>query len=179
MSKRAVYGVHAGLSSEQKRSLVLALALSAVAGWIGLGLAWATADSESEATVYHASAKDLTGAALSHLCVNNTAYESLGTNSEENEVVREGFELFYVGAQPYSDRGVVCMIGGSQIVELSPGVTAEEEFTRWLLVSLTGESEVTTQDFVRQLQQSSVVLAMSAGPYGPLTATSAADGGDL
>lgn len=113
---------------------------------------------------------------LSGLCTHNETYSSLTqVDGSIDRHTQKIFRLESLQAKAYSDRGIICMINGTlrTVDERSPGFNVvDEKIHQIILVSITGESEVASEEFIKALISSRAVRAMSSnvGNDGTVTA---------
>ncbi|MDF9779254.1 hypothetical protein [Pseudomonas baetica] len=103
---------------------------------------------------------------LSGLCTQNETYAKL---TQVDRLVdphtQKIFRLESLQAKAYSDRGIICMVDGTlrTLNERSPGFNMiDEKIHQIILVSITGESEVASVEFIKALLSSRAVRAMSS-----------------
>lgn len=119
------------------------------------------------------SAQDAGREMLRRSCTSTSAYASLtqGDRTTEKYLRLENLE-----AVAFSDRGIICSVGGTlyTTVRLSAGSAQKSETTvrQLILASITGESELVTEEFVKALRASPAVKGMASnvgndGTVGP------------
>lgn len=151
------------------RATIFVAAISAVVAACGSALFCSQAGKETAriqleqkpTVIPPLSAQDLADSKRQEACVRNSAFRSIAS-SDRLDGLRQSFDVRAVRAEPFSDRGVICQITGRLVTERVGGSITKEEISRVLLVSLTGEAEVTTMEFVKQLISSNAVTAMAS-----------------
>lgn len=151
------------------RATVFVAVISAVVAACGTALYLSLAAPEAAkiqleqkiAVIPPLSADEFPESRLQETCVRNSAFRSI-TSSDRLDGLRLSFDVRSVRAEPFSDRGVICQIKGRLVTERVDRSITREEITRVLLVSLTGEAEFTTMEFVNQLISSKAVTAMAS-----------------
>lgn len=100
---------------------------------------------------------------LRGLCTHNAAFAKL---TEGERYTEKSLRLERLQATAFSDRGVICVVDGTlrTLKNFSPGSisTIDEKIHQIILVSVTGESEVASEEFLKALLSSRVVRAMSS-----------------
>jgi hypothetical protein len=101
---------------------------------------------------------------LKDICYRSAAYASLVTVDRRSI---KDLAVAQFAAMPYSDRGVLCRIEGKiYITTYGPGsqtITKRSEPVQVnILASITGESEIVSDEFVKLLVGSTTVKAMSS-----------------
>ncbi len=151
------------------RTAVFVAAISAVVAACGTALFFSKAGQETAriqldqkpTVIPPLSAQDLADSKLQEACVRNSAFRSIAS-SDRFEGLRQSFDVRAVRAEPFSDRGVICQISGRLVTERVGGSITREEISRVLLVSLTGEAEFASMEFIKQLISSKAVTAMAS-----------------
>lgn len=99
---------------------------------------------------------------LERFCVGSKAFADLSLSTKGEQKALEGLELQAVSL---SDRGVICAVRGTLFtkrVSAASATIAAEPLAATILVSVTGESEVITDEFARSLANSVTVKAMAS-----------------
>ncbi|MCF5374148.1 hypothetical protein [Pseudomonas syringae] len=98
-----------------------------------------------------------------YLCAKSTALAAL---SESDHHTRKTLRIESLEARAYSDRGIICAVDGTietlQIRGPDSFVSFKEKTHQMILVSITGESEIVSDDFVEALLKSRTASAMSS-----------------
>lgn len=144
----------------QRLALYLAVPVVALVVGIAAGSYW---NRPAETQVMPPfSVKNFRSGALDSFCVNSKAFSdlSLATQAEHKPLGR-----FNVQATALSDRGVICVVSGPLFTKRRPADAATvttEPFKATILVSVTGESEIVTNEFAQALASSPTVAAMAS-----------------
>ncbi|MCF5381925.1 hypothetical protein GIW05_00115 [Pseudomonas syringae] len=98
-----------------------------------------------------------------YLCAQSTALAAL---SERDHHTRKNLKIESLQARAYSDRGIICTVDGIfETVHIrghDSFVSFKEKTHQMILVAITGESEIVSDEFVEALLKSSTVSAMSS-----------------
>lgn len=156
----------------RKAALALALPTLTLLAGVGIGAIWSRPASpkiELPASLEPVNDPPFTTQSagrelLKDICYRSAAYASLNTSDHRT---RKDLSVYAFVAKPYSDRGVICRVEGEVFItthELgSQSRTAQVEPVKVnILASITGESEIISDELLKALTESSTVKAMSS-----------------
>nr|WP_228857669.1 hypothetical protein [Pseudomonas syringae]QOQ33407.1 hypothetical protein [Pseudomonas syringae pv. actinidiae] len=129
------------------------------------------ADARDEEKSFRYTSRDF----LTYSCRQSPAFQSLSSTPDDEAAipkVRREVILSNIEALPLSDRGIICRISGTVVTvrKTSLGYTkTEEALDRYIVIAMSGESEIVSENFAKELMKSSAVKAMSANPKPPKT----------
>ncbi|MFJ7794456.1 hypothetical protein [Pseudomonas sp. NPDC096950] len=148
------------------RNFALALAAPLLTLSIGVGIGYALNQQEpptqSEVTPPF-TVKSAGKQWLREICGRSDAYASLTKGDRQTlKVLRlDGLE-----AIAFSDRGVACLVEGSLRTRVEHGsgasTTSDEQIHQFILVSITGESELVSEEFFKATLKSRAISAMAS-----------------
>jgi hypothetical protein len=100
---------------------------------------------------------------LDEVCTKNSAYAALTASEGHHE--RKLITRLQITATPVSDRGVVCRLTGMMIAQ--QGQVGSMTFTKeplqaTIIVAVTGDAELVSEDFASALLNSPSIAAMAS-----------------
>jgi hypothetical protein len=150
-----------------KRNFAFALAAPVVTLAIGVSIGYALNRPVETEVIPPFSSGSAGRDLLSGLCTQNETFAKLTqVDRLVDRHTQKSLRLESLQAKAYSDRGIICMVDGTlrTLNERSPGTisTTDEKIHQIILVSITGESEVASGEFIKALLSSRAVRAMSS-----------------
>ncbi|MGO4801159.1 hypothetical protein ACEN2T_17915 [Pseudomonas sp. W22_MBD1_FP4] len=146
-----------------KRNFALALTAPVVTLVIGLSIGYAMNRPVETEVIPPFSTSSKGDSLLNRLCAESEVFSNL---SQGDRNTQKSLRLESLQARAYSDRGVICQVNGTLHTRRVPypgsAITTEEKISQIILVSITGESEVASPEFIQALVNSRTVRGMSS-----------------
>ncbi|NRC33955.1 hypothetical protein [Pseudomonas aeruginosa] len=151
-----------------------ALFLLALVSGVGIGVAIAPSSKHETFTVPPFSVRHQQASLLEGMCAHSDVFKQL-TDSRDDAPKR--LVKLKVKAAPLSDRGVICNVDGAlqTLTSLSSGTIVTTQVNETFLVSVTGESELISEEFAKALSGSRTVRAMTSNAGNDGTVMEAVD----
>jgi hypothetical protein len=148
-----------------KRNFALTLAATLLALAVGVAIGFALNQPEPPAPTEMKppfTVKSAGNLWLREICARSEAYGSL-TKGDRNTL--RVLRLEDLEATAFSDRGVACLVRGTlrtRVDHSGSSTITDEPIHQFILVSITGESELASEDFVKTLIKSNTVKGMAS-----------------